>query len=309
MNLKAIILFLVLLLCNFHLVFGLEITSYSIVAAPKNGVVENVIEITVYNNDTIAIDKGTLNFAIDTEINNIQDSYGHLKYTPWISDEKQKINFTFTVPIKIGETRILTMQTTTHNIIEKSGYFEYILVLVPTQNIESFTHILLLENDASLYLLFKEGTYLLVPDATVSKTEDSIIIEWKTKLSAHSPSIFLARFNQDRGTRWWLLMIIILSALLFGIIVGVIGNAAIRKYKQKKVLNAAKLMNIKEKAVLEYVITNVYVKQYDLTKKLNYTKSNISKIIKRLELRGLVEVKRDGKVKIISIGEKIKNEF
>ena len=61
--------------------------------------------------------------------------------------------------------------------------------------------------------------------------------------------------------------------------------------------------------MLERIIRNPEIKQYELIKELGYTKSNMSKIIKRLELRGLVEVKKDGKVRILTVGEKIKKEL
>ena len=71
-------------------------------------------------------------------------------------------------------------------------------------------------------------------------------------------------------------------------------------------MKATNILNEREKAVLALIIKNPEIKQYEIIKQLGYTKSNMSKIIKRLEFRGLVTVKKEGKIRILTLGEKMK---
>jgi uncharacterized membrane protein len=305
MKIKNILILIFTLILSFHMVSALEIESYKITTTPTDdNTAFNIIELTVYNDKETSLTEGSLNVAKDAQIHEIRDSYGVLKYTTKIKEEKQKLSFTFTTPINAQESRVITIETTTTNIVQRQGYFEYLLVLVPTKEITSFTHILKLKNDASLYSM-SEKQSLVIPSASITETEEEIFIEWKTPLAANDPTIFLARFDQDIGTNWWRVFGIIILALLVGILIGISVHKIHIQHKKRKALNAAKILNIREQAVIEYIIKNGSTKQSELVRKLDYTKSNMSKILKRLELRELIMVKKEGKVRIISVGDKI----
>ena len=310
MNPVKKILYLITLILCFHIVSALEIESYKITATPIDGnYVENVVELTIFNNKEGEVSQGSLTLAKDAEILAITDSYGPLQYTVEEETENKKLTFTFEIPIKGSEKRVVTLQTKTYNIIQKEGYFEYLLVLVPSKDIVSFTHILRLEKDVDLYSTSAGKNNVIIPDANITETETNLIIEWQQELQENVPAVFLVRFSQETGINYWKWFGIIIIIGSIGAVIGVVGTKVHAKYRQNRALKATNLLNEREKAVLERIIKNPEMKQYELIKQLGYTKSNMSKIIKRLELRGLVEVKRDGKVRILKIGEKIRKEL
>ncbi len=305
MNRRIIFILAVLTLLSFQIVSALEITSYKITATPNNGnAIENIIELTILNNKEEALTSGTLNFAVDAEIESMSDSFGEVLFSSIIDGEKQKVPFTFAKPIDAGESRILTIKTTTYNIVQKEGYFEYLLVIVPSKNIASFTHTLKLSSE----IVLDEENAIIVPDATIIETEHYTFIEWNAALQEDVPSVFLARFEQN-GVNWWKWFGITLLLVGPGVLVGIAGNKLFAHWKQKKALRMTNILNVREKAVLDEVIRNPCIKQYELVKKLGYTKSNMSKILKRLELRELLTIKKDGKVRILTVGKKLEKEL
>ena len=299
---------LIFLLLSFQTVSALEIESYKITAAPSNDDVANSIEITINNTKTSALTQGILHLAKDAEIEGIRDSYGTLSYNLTEQEEDLKVSFSFSIPVQPNEARVVTLETTTHNVVQKEGYFEYLLVLVPSTDIENVVHIVKLDKEAVLYNTAKdEGKdYLIVPDATVSETADNIVIQWQSSLTKDTPSVFLVRFAQETGINYWKWTAILLLTLIFGAGLGIGAQQLYVYRKQQKALNATNILNEREKAVLALIIKNPEIKQYELIKQLGYTKSNMSKIIKRLELRGLVAVKKEGKIRILTLGEKMK---
>ncbi len=310
MNQEKKFIYLIMMILCFHIVSALEIESYKITATPINGnYVENVVELTVFNNKETDLSQGSLTLAKDTEILSSSDSYGSLQYTVEEGPESKKVTFTFEIPIKSAEKRIVTLQTKTYNIIQKEGYFEYLLVLVPSKEIVSFTHLLRLEKDVDLYSTSAGKNNVIIPDANITETETNLLIEWQETLQEDVPAVFLVRFSQETGINYWKWFGIIVIVGSAGVGIGILGTKLHAKHRQNKALKATNLLNEREKAVLELIIRNPEIKQYEIIKQLGYTKSNMSKIIKRLELRGLVEVKKDGKVRILKIGEKIRKEL
>ncbi|PIN79095.1 hypothetical protein COV16_05085 [Candidatus Woesearchaeota archaeon CG10_big_fil_rev_8_21_14_0_10_34_8] len=301
---QAIFLFITILL-SFQLVSALDIQSYKITSTPINGdYVDNIIELTIANDKSIKLTTGTLNFAVDAEILSIRDSYGNLQYVITEQADKQEVDFSFTTPIDSSETRVLTINTRTYNIVHKEGYFEYLLVIVPAKDINYFTHILKLSNDVNL-----NAESIIIPDAVIEETEEYILIEWNTDLKADNPTVFLTRFDQKQGINWWKWTAIVLISVILGIVLGITSNKLYIKYKQKKALKATNILNVREKAVLDHIIKNPSIKQYELVRALGYTKSNMSKILKRLEFRGLVKVKKYGKVRVLEVGDKLKRQL
>ncbi len=292
-------------------VSALEIDSYKITATPEtssiSSVVNNIVELTIKNDKPIPVVTGALTFALDAEIEDIRDSYGQITYNETNQDENKKVSFLFTIPINPGETRILTVQTKTHNIVEKEGYFEYLLVVVPPKEIPSFVHILKLNKNVELKST-TAGT-VIVPDATITETDQYTVIEWDTSLTKNQATVFLARFSEDVGINYWKWFGIIVLFVTGGIILGAAGNKMYLHRNQKRALKATNILNQREKAVLDLIIKNPNIRQYDIVKQLGYTKSNMSKIIKRLEFRGLIEVKKEGKIRILNVGETLKKHL
>ena len=298
-----------ILFLSFQTVSAIEIESYKISATPVDGnYVENIIEVTLLNNKETSVTQGSLNLAKDAELTAISDSYGYLSYITEQEEENQKITFMFDIPVQQNEKRVLTLQTKTYNLVQKEGYFEYLLIFVPSKDIASFTNVLRLDKNAELYST-KEGNYILVPEANITETETNIIIEWNQMLQKEVPAIFLVRFSQETGINYWKWFGIIVITAAIGAGLGILGNKLYGKHKQAKALKATNILNEREKAVLSLIIKNSNIKQSELVKQLGYTKSNMSKIIKRLEFRGLIEVKKEGKIRILNVGETIKKQL
>ncbi|MBI5072687.1 winged helix-turn-helix transcriptional regulator [Candidatus Woesearchaeota archaeon] len=308
---KIIILTILIILFGFQIVSALEIQAYKITATPETSAtataVDNIIELTIKNDNTIPVATGSLTFALDAEIEAIRDSYGSIEYAETDLEDSKKISFTFTIPINPGESRILTVQTKTHNIVEKEGYFEYLLVVVPPKEIPSFIHILKLNKDVVLKST-TAGT-IIVPDATITETDEYTIIEWDASLEKDKPTVFLVRFSEDIGINYWKWFGIIVILIAIGVLGGVTGSRVYHHRKQKKALKATNILNEREKAVLNIIIKNPDIRQYEVVKQLGYTKSNMSKIMKRLEFRGLIQVKKEGKVRILNVGETLKKQL
>lgn len=300
---------LLLFLLSFQIVSALEIVSYKITATPHGDSVSNTIELTILNTKTTALTQGFLHIAKDADVTSIRDSYGDLAHNVTEEEKDKKISFGFSIPILPDEKRVVTLETTTHNVVQKEGYFEYVLVLIPSATIENFVHVLKLDKDVELYSTVKGEEYLIVPDATISETEENIIIQWQTPLQQETPAVFLIRFAQETGINYWKWTALFFLTLTVGAGIGV-GSLRLYAYrKQQKALKATNILNEREKAVLELIIKNPEIKQYELIKQLGYTKSNMSKIIKRLEFRGLVTVKKEGKIRFLNIGEKMRKDI
>lgn len=307
---KQLGVFIVVCLFLSTVVCGAEVLSYKITTEPASETtVENLIELTVYNENTELLSSGSLNIARDTEVLSVKDSYGALEYTVYYTDDVQKVSFQFTKPLESTETRILTIETRSSNLIHREGYFEYLLVLIPAKDVPSFVHIFKLPKTAELISTEQGQDYLVVPSATITETDEYLLIEWREALHKDTPNIFLVRFNQPQNIDYWKWFGIVVLAILFGTVLGIIGNTIYRSYREKKALNATKILNEREKAVLQHVIKNPEVKQTELVRQLGYTKSNMSKILKRLEFRGLINVKKEGKIRSVTIGEQFKKNM
>ena len=229
MKIKLSLLLVLTFLLSFQIVSALEIESYKITATPSGDSVANSIELTIHNTKTTALTQGTLHLAKDAEIERIRDSYGTLDYSVTEEEKDTTVSFTFSIPVEPNEDRVVTLETTTHNVVQKEGYFEYLLVIVPSTDIESFIHIVKLDKDVVLYSTAKNNTplkdegedYLIVPDATVSETSDNIVIQWQSSLTKDTPAVFLVRFAQETGINYWKWTAIFLLILLLGIGIGI----------------------------------------------------------------------------------------
>lgn len=302
------LLFILPFLFSFQIVSALDIEAYKITATPHDSTVENSIELTIYNTKTTALTQGTLHLAKDADIVSIRDSYGALEYTITEEEKEKKLLFSFSIPIQPNEDRVITLETITYNVVQKEGYFEYILVIVPSSDIKNFIHIVKLDKDVELYRTAKSEAenYIIAPDATISETPENIVVQWQSTLTKDTPAVFLLRFAQETGINYWKWIVLLLLTLFLGAGIGVTAQRLYLHRRQQKALKATNILNEREKAVLALIIKNPEIKQYEIIKQLGYTKSNMSKIIKRLEFRGLISVKKEGKIRILSLGEKMK---
>ncbi len=78
------------------------------------------------------------------------------------------------------------------------------------------------------------------------------------------------------------------------------------KINKEQILKSLNILNEKEKKIIEYVLNNEGCLQSDLQKETGYSKSNLTKIIHKLEFRALLKKKNIGKINRLYLGEKVK---
>jgi uncharacterized membrane protein len=300
MKLKKILLTLLLIFSIAGQTHAVEYRSYKIIAEVTEDAVSEELVITLLNDGSGELTSGTVSVPEGSEILSVRDSYGELTYTA-SSNRGIKIDFSFDVPVKQGEERIVIINLFTDSLVtKKDGYFEYLLVLTPKSDIPDFEHVLKLPSDAELYSP-KESFSLIVPEGGVA--EDGTIT-WKVKLYANMPEVFLARYRTDDSDNWRTVLLVFFG--IFAVIVsGILVKRAITVRQQKKTLDSLSILNERERRVLEVIVKKEGIKQYELLDELGYTKASLSKILTRLEARGLVRKKKFGKVNRLYPGEKL----
>jgi uncharacterized membrane protein len=125
--------------------------------------------------------------------------------------------------------------------------------------------------------------------------EDKIVILWNVRLGANEPEVFLVRFKSPREDYLWLVAIVVL-ALCAGSAFGISARKVWKKYKKLKTIISLKILNERERMVVEEIVRNEGIEQYDLREKLGYTKSSLSKILSKLESRGIIRREKTGKI-------------
>lgn len=279
--------------------YAAEFKSYRIVTEIDYITAYEDITAEILNDGSTEIKSASVSIPSESEIISVKDSYGELNYAV----QKTRLSFNFTIPVKPGGWRLLFIRLKAGGLVEKKdGYFEYLLVFTPKQNISSFEHVLKLPKGASLYSLGK-SFQVVEPDAAVSTTEDAPVLLWKTELEAEKPSVFLVRFKSSASNLPAYAALIIITffttlSLLF------VGRALKVRYAKMKMLRSLKILNERERRVLEEIIKNEGIRQYELLGKLGYTKASLSKILSKLESRGLVRKRKFGKVNRLYPGEK-----
>jgi len=287
------------------IVNALDVDSYKIIARPVDlEYVENIVEIGLYNDGDVSVNNSEINLAIDSEIISLMDSYGELSYSIEKGD-KLRLKFDFSVPIEAGSSRTLIIKTeTSSNLFDKGNYFEYVVVLNPSSSIDDFEHVLLLPKDIFLYV---EGdVQLVVPDAEISVLDEGLQIKWDMEID--ESTVFLARFKQTEGVNYFYYVLGVVLVLVIGVLIGYVFNWLYYSKKKKDALKAADILNEREKAVLRLVIEKPGIKNSEVRKELEYTKSSLSKIVSKLEFRGLIKSKKFGKIKELYLGERMEGK-
>ena len=301
MKLKALLTLLLIFSITPH-AHAVEYRSYKIIAEVAEDAVHEELVITLLNDGSSELTSGTVSVPQGSEILSVRDSYGELVYAA--TDEKGlRIDFSFDVPVKQGEERLIIINLLTSSLVtKKEGYFEYLLVLTPKSDMPDFEHVLKLPSDATLYSP-KESFSLIVPEGGVA--EDGTIT-WKVKLYANMPEVFLARYRTDDSDNWRTVLLVFLG-IFAAIVSGILVKKARTARQQKKTVDSLSILNERERQVLEVIVKKEGIKQYELLEELGYTKASLSKILTRLEARGLVRKKKFGKVNRLYPGEKLKN--
>lgn len=283
--------------------YAAEFKSYKIVAEIEGDTVNKDFVITLFNDAEAELKAATISAPLDSEIIFVRDSYGDLPYKIF-RERNIKIIFNFTTPLKPKEERLLLVKLSTKSLVtKKEDYFEYLLVFTPKQDIADFEHVLKLPNDAKLYSP-GGGFQMVIPEAELSRQYPTPTLVWKAQLKQNNPEVFLVRYKTEEGDALRkiglsLALILVAGALLLGL------GRARGKYQKRRTLESLKILNERERRVLEEIVSSEGIKQYELLAKLEYTKSSLSKILARLEARGLIRKKKIGKVNRWYAGERL----
>jgi uncharacterized membrane protein len=300
---KILIVTLAVLLLTPIQGYATKFLSYKIVGKIEDSQVVEDVVIVLLNDGTSDLLSARFTVPEGFEIISVRDSYGELRYTASISGIV--VDFFFMEPIKPGETRVIILKLRSNSLItDKNGYSEYLLVFTPRTPIQEFEHVLILPKDSKLYSP-KESAPLVFPDANVSYKDDKPVITWKKELEANQPEVFLARYKVNKFglLRYILVGIVALGGSAFIALVGVKFRS---RYRKIKALNSLKILNERERSVIEMIIKNEGLPQYQLQLELGYSKASLSKILAKLESRGLIRKKRFGKINKLYIGDKLR---
>lgn len=287
---------------------SMKIISYSVsseVTGPQGVHQKIALEL---ENDGPA-DIGTLSISVpsDAEITSAGDTYGTIGVRYGGANESGTI-LDFSRPLEPNSTRLVIIELETESLIRNRGeYFEYLLVFTPKQNIIGFEQFLKLPKGARLFS--PRDFSVVFPDAEVKDTEGVVSVLWRSDLVAGQPVVFLARYRMEY-TDWKFVGIVAFIVIFSAGFSWLYGRKFLKKFNDKRRSSAAlkslNLLNEREKAVVEMVLKNEGIKQNDLRAALGYTKSSMSKIISRLEMRRIIERKNFGKINRLYSGEKLR---
>jgi uncharacterized membrane protein len=290
---RALILLAVFIL-SLPTAVALEFESYQITTEVEDLTTKEDYILTLRNTGDKELRSFFITFPLDAEVLSVRDSYGDLTYTT-ARDRSLTLSFDFAPSIKPGEKRLLFISIVTKSRVTwKGDYYEYLLVLTPRQDLPDFELVLKLPSGANLYAP-REGFKVLVPEAQFVEGYSTPPRCWKIERKAANPEVFLVRYRAGKGS---MLRTIIMALGALGALAALtlIARKALVIRQRRRALGALKILNEREKRILEEIIKNDGIKQYTLLEKLDYTKSSLSKILAKLEARGLIRKKKIGKI-------------
>ena len=279
-----------------------QVLTYKLISSIEEGFAEEEHYLTLFNNASYPLNQFSVSLPRDVEMIYVKDVYSILNFEIE-KNGKAKLMINFSIPIEPKEARLLMFKYRTRERIKVRGNFnEYLLVFMPKQDIENFELILKLPRDSELYS--PKGLEVVVPKANLSVLERRSVLKWKTNLQANHPQIFLVRFRSKPNFNFLVLVsLLILAAAL--VPAYKFGYKLWKTHQKIRRLSMLKILNERERRVLEEIIKKEGITQIELMHKLGFSKASLSKILSKLELRGLVKKKKWGKVNKLYPGEKL----
>ncbi|HLD18525.1 MAG TPA: MarR family winged helix-turn-helix transcriptional regulator [Candidatus Nanoarchaeia archaeon] len=249
-------------------------------------------------------EKVTIPIPKDSSVTYAKDSYGVL-----IAEKNNNsLELVFQKPINAFEKRNMIAKVKSQNLIANKGYYEYVWD-IELPNTAKFDHVVILPEDA------KE--IKPKPQTVLEEKLERPAVVWS--YPSFKSGIFLIDYERPQPISWLVILPIAFIAAVIGISFVILRNkpkkpvskaektkSEMPQQDKSKILEKIGLMNVKEKQVLEIIVDKGEANQYELKAKLGLTKSNLSKIIKNLEMKGLVKRERHGKINKIYPGEKLK---
>lgn len=283
-----------------------QITSYKIISEVEGTSVSESIIVTIINDGQKEITSASLSVPSHYSIQGIRDTYGDLEYEVGGTRIKE-ITFTFSTPLGPSEDRTVTLEMASDSLVtRKEGYYEYLLVFTPRQDIPDFEHVLKLPEGIELYSP-RETFEMVVPPTNLSDAFDVPSLGWQMAIGASQPTVFLVRYRAEEDSwNWGWILVWTLAGVVLGVVAYLSGKAMKKRRDMKKVIASLKILNERERAVVEEVAKREGMKQTELLEGLGYTKASLSKILTKLEQRELIRKEKHGKINRLYLGEKVK---
>ncbi|MCD6402765.1 MAG: winged helix-turn-helix transcriptional regulator [Candidatus Aenigmarchaeota archaeon] len=300
--------FIVILTINFLLftflptTYSTQVLTYKLISSIEEGFAEEEHYLTLFNNASCQLNHFSISLPRDVEMVYVKDVYSNLNFKIE-RNEKAKLTINFSIPIKPREARLVMLKYKTQERVKARGNFnEYLLVFMPKQDIENFELILKLPRNSELYS--PKDFEVVVPKANLSVLEGRPVLKWKTSIQANHPQIFLVRFRGKPNFNYFVLLSLLILTIAL-VLTWKFGRKVWKTYQRMRRLSMLKILNERERKVLEEIIKKEGITQLELMHKLGFSKASLSKILSKLELRGLVKKKKWGKVNKLYPGEKL----
>lgn len=179
---------------------------------------------------------------------------------------------------------------------------EYVLVFAPAGNASSFEH--------AVKVPASSGIVAVAPQAEMLQENGRTVVYWKPGswgAEGGGPTVFLVRFVKEESKLFEYALAAV-ALVSFGLLAGRASGAAFKEYRKRKLVLSFGLLNEKDEKVLTAVVKSGEggIPQGELLRGTQYTKSNLSKIIDRLEARGLLEKRKNGRMQRVLPGPKLK---
>ena len=254
-----------------------EITSLTITADIEGS--------TAFIDYVLKVTNKTEELPLRGEIIYARDIYGDIKF-----DNKE---IELLVPLEENEERIVLIKIKTKEIISKKEDFTEYVYIHSLNNFNAITkhNVILPENSELIETLPASKEQLL---------DNRMIIIWD-----ETDNVYIIRYREKEQ--------LFLPYVLAGITIAVFiffGRWYVNKNKQERekkgMLNSLKLLNEKEREIVKLIIESPGITQYKIMEHHKITKSNLSKIIKKLSFNGIIEKRDIGRINKLYPGEKLK---
>lgn len=285
---------LVCLLFLFSFSFALNIDSYQISAEKEGDSVHLALFIYVSNNESKPVDSVLLSIPPDAAVSSVSDFYGSLAY----SKSGSSLKISFPNPIEQDERRLILVELSSSSVLSsKGGFSEYMLIFDPPRDIPEFEHTFKLPGSDKSSLQF------VSPHAEVFSNNGTLMVRWALPLKAGVPQPFIVRF--DEGKTDFIPFIVVLFIFLLAFFAYRLSGRYLASIKKSKLIDSLKILNERERVVVEAVVKTNGISQSELQWKFGYTKASMSKIVSKLVFREILVKRKYGKSNLLYPGKRL----
>lgn len=283
--------------CLFFLLsfsFALNIDSYQIAAEKEDDSVHLALFIYVSNNESKPVDSVLLSIPPGSEVLSVGDFYGSLGY----EKAGSSLKIGFSNPIEQHARRLILVELSSSSVLSsKGGFSEYLLIFNPPRDIPEFEHTFKLPGSDKGSLQF------VSPSAEVFSKDGTLLVSWNLPLKAGVPQPFIARF--DEGKTDFIPFITVLFLFILAYFAYRLSGRYLASLRKSKLIDSLRILNERERVVVEAVVKNNGISQSELQWKFGYTKASMSKIVSKLVFREILVKRKHGKANLIYPGKRL----